>query len=109
MATYAQLETLARDVTFQTRILWAARKAAEDITNNAAASVTQKKWADKVRRNAFDNRTVFSMTALALRNATLQAAVGGTDTAPTISSIDSDLQFVVNSLINVDADLAVLL
>jgi hypothetical protein len=107
--TYQQLETISRDGSFQLRVLWAARKAAEDITNNPAASATQKKWADKIRRNTFDNRQVLGLACLMMRNATLQGAVSEAAGVVTCTATDSDLQFVCNSLINVDADLAVLM
>jgi hypothetical protein len=79
------------------QVIFAAWKAASDITNEdagAASHAQRLKWATRLRFGGVDAAKAFAARVMpqVLENATIQAS-------PEAAS-DSDVQFVVNSLVN---------
>ncbi len=104
VASYVQCQKVSQgeveDVYEQ--ISWACTEAALDVENEdpGVPNHTQRlKWAQKWRSGAVST-SMEQYTSMVLENATIAAAVGGTDDAPTWGATDNDVQFQVNSLVD---------
>ena len=84
------------------QVRWALTKAAIDVENEDPGTsnhTARIKWAEKYRAGNFKAPTS-TIVDLVLENATIAAAVGGTDSVPTWGATDNDVQFQVNSTLN---------
>jgi len=106
MATYAQLETIIRDVAFQSRVLWACRVTAESLWADAGATALQKKWASKVRQGQPINLT--AVCAQLFKDAGAAGTVSESAGVVSSSATDTQIQNRINSLVTVNDDLIAL-
>lgn len=94
MATLFEIYQLSRNTDLRNRILAAMWKAAEDIRNESDQTtlhtqrlVLAKAWSESME----DSDTTKAIMRMVVQNTTIQTT-GGT--------VDNDLQFVVNGLVN---------
>jgi hypothetical protein len=92
MATYLQFEQLARNADWQMRCKWALRIAAFNVVNESAGTANHAArlaYANTVLQNT-SKISDLTLSYLVLQNSTIQANM--------VSSLDSDIQFQVNSI-----------
>lgn len=105
MATYYEIQSITDDDKFRAVVRRALHKAATDIINEDAGTANHTarlKWAAKWREGKVGT-SIGLYCALILDNATLQGEITVTNGIPSWASTtasDSDVQFVVNSLVN---------
>lgn len=105
MATYNEMYTVAStDSTLLRQTAYAIKKAAFDITNESAGTANHAvrlQWSRNVTltHNA-PLEWARKMIWRVLDNATIQASITTTNGVVTSSCTDSDVQFVVNGLID---------
>lgn len=101
MATYLQLETLARSPEFHARIYWAVRKFF--VANKIDATAVQAKMSAKV-----DRGQPVSMIGLAVKVLMVESIADSVDVDCVVKADDSAIQAVIDAIAQDDGVIALL-
>ena len=104
MAAYAvnQAIVAAKGSEFHSSVTWATTQAAIDVENEdpgTANHANRITWAVRWRRGQIET-PVETYVSMVLENATIAGNIGGTFASPSITIVDADVQFQVNSLVS---------
>lgn len=90
--SYMERRALVEDTRFHAKLQMALWIAAVDVLNDSNASAPRRQWANRTLRGAAD--------ADAMRRVAIRASANATIGAAGINASDSDIQFVVNGMVD---------